>query len=256
MDYISYELPKVQIGDMTFERMQMEHHILQQRRKELKLTQQQVADKARIQLRQYQRLESGEQSLGGTSGRILLSVCRVLRLSPEFMLGLETIQNVPEEHSRKCLVLPPVDDNGIFYEIPQYAYFLLVCEIPCGRIATYDSIKECLRKAYNLPNGEIKNDWNSYQLHEAKAFPYWRVISERGHLLEMTYTYKEKQQELLGKENVRVKKREDMDCYEVVDYKKYLFSFDNLNITVMDPPKKFAEKAEQYTRMRENSLKD
>lgn len=52
MNYIPYEFPKIKNGDQILEYMQQEHHILQQRRKELNLTQQQVADKARIQLRQ------------------------------------------------------------------------------------------------------------------------------------------------------------------------------------------------------------
>ena len=74
MNYIPYEFPKERIDNEIYERFQQEHHILQYRRKELNLTQQQVADKARIQLRQYQRLESGEQSVSGTSSRILFSV--------------------------------------------------------------------------------------------------------------------------------------------------------------------------------------
>mgnify|MGYP003593786130 CR=1 FL=1 len=60
--------------------------ILRSRRDELNLTQQQVADKARIQLRQYQRLESEERSILSASARIMLSVCAVLRLDPYLFL--------------------------------------------------------------------------------------------------------------------------------------------------------------------------
>ena len=35
MNYIPYEFPKEEIGGQLFERVQMEHHVLQQRRKEL-----------------------------------------------------------------------------------------------------------------------------------------------------------------------------------------------------------------------------
>lgn len=56
--------------------------ILLTRRKQLKMTQQQVADAAHIQLRQYQRLESGERSMASASMRIGLSVCSVLKLDP------------------------------------------------------------------------------------------------------------------------------------------------------------------------------
>lgn len=233
MNYIPYEFPKEKIGNEIYERFQQEHHIFQQRRKELSLTQQQVADKARIQLRQYQRLESGEQSVSGTSSRILFSVCQVLRLDPEFILGLSTVQSVPEHQKRKSIILPPVADDGIYYYIPQYAYFLLVSEIPCGMIATYDSIRDCLCKAYNLQNADIKSDMNSYQLHSEKAFPYWRVVSQRGHLLDMIYSSKESQKQLLEAEHLEIKEEETREAYSVVDYKKYLFSFENLNISVM-----------------------
>lgn len=56
--------------------------VLRHRREEMGLTQQQVADKAGIQLRQYQRFESNERGLSGASMRIGLSVCSVLKLDP------------------------------------------------------------------------------------------------------------------------------------------------------------------------------
>ena len=46
------------------------------------MTQQQVADAAHIQTRQYQRLENGERNISGASMRIGLSVCAVLKLDP------------------------------------------------------------------------------------------------------------------------------------------------------------------------------
>ncbi len=46
------------------------------------MTQQQVADAAHIQARQYQRLENGERNISGASMRIGLSVCAVLKLDP------------------------------------------------------------------------------------------------------------------------------------------------------------------------------
>ena len=65
--------------------------ILKTRRLTLKMTQQQVADEAGINLNQYLRLENGERSLAGTSARIVLSVCAVLRINP-YELFPEIIQ--------------------------------------------------------------------------------------------------------------------------------------------------------------------
>lgn len=70
------------IGGVEFELGEESHHILQNRRQELNLTQQQVADAAYIQLRQYQRLETGERSMYGASLRIALSICNALGLDP------------------------------------------------------------------------------------------------------------------------------------------------------------------------------
>lgn len=56
--------------------------LLFDRRKQLGMTQQQVADAAGILLRQYQRLEKDERSMSGASMRIGLSVCRALQLDP------------------------------------------------------------------------------------------------------------------------------------------------------------------------------
>ncbi len=63
--------------------VEAEHHILKNQRENLGLTQQQVADYAKIQLRQYQRLESGERSIYSSSFRIAISVCKALNLDPQ-----------------------------------------------------------------------------------------------------------------------------------------------------------------------------
>ena len=48
---------------MEFQRVRMESSILKETREELNMTQLQVADKANIKLRQYQRFEKGERNL-------------------------------------------------------------------------------------------------------------------------------------------------------------------------------------------------
>lgn len=65
-----------------FIRMIPDHEYLRHQREGLGMTQHQVADKAGILLRQYQRLESGERSMASTSLRIGLAVCDALQLDP------------------------------------------------------------------------------------------------------------------------------------------------------------------------------
>lgn len=55
---------------------------LVERREQLNLTLTEVAQQAGIQLRQYQRFESGERKLASATLRIALAVCDVLRLDP------------------------------------------------------------------------------------------------------------------------------------------------------------------------------
>lgn len=74
-----YETHKNEFG---LEYAETDNNILKNRRQELGMTQQQVAEAAEIQIRQYQRLENGEQTVDSTSMRIGLSVCTILKLDP------------------------------------------------------------------------------------------------------------------------------------------------------------------------------
>lgn len=67
--------------------MQRDCGVLENRRKELGMTQQQVADKAKIQLRQYQRFENGERAMASASMRIGVSICHALELDPRRFIG-------------------------------------------------------------------------------------------------------------------------------------------------------------------------
>ena len=58
------------------------HIIIRIRRLELNLTQQQVADKANILLRQYQRFELGERNITSASAKLMLSICMALKIDP------------------------------------------------------------------------------------------------------------------------------------------------------------------------------
>lgn len=77
--------------------VEMEHHILKNQRETLGLTQQQVADMSKIQLRQYQRLESGERSIYGASFRIAISVCKALQLDPQRFIDGVFVSTPKEE---------------------------------------------------------------------------------------------------------------------------------------------------------------
>jgi len=90
---VPYELPRSLDGRFII--AQEDHQVLRSRRKQLGLTQQEVANRAGINLMQYNRLETGERHLSGCSMRIGLAVCAVLLLDPYEILTINAEQPDP-----------------------------------------------------------------------------------------------------------------------------------------------------------------
>ena len=82
MEFKPLEFPTTMFNGEEWSILLQDHVLLKKRRLELGMTQQQVADKAKIQLRQYQRVESGERHITGASARIMLAICAVLKIDP------------------------------------------------------------------------------------------------------------------------------------------------------------------------------
>ena len=81
-DNFKYPLNTVIIDGQKFDTAYADYEVLKLQRESLSMSQRQVADSAGIQLRQYQRFESGERSMSSASLRIGLSICDVLKLDP------------------------------------------------------------------------------------------------------------------------------------------------------------------------------
>ena len=215
---------------------QVEHYILASRRKELKMTQQQVAELAGIKLRQYQRLEGGDRNITGSTGRVLLAVCSALKLDPYSLIGSG---NEPPEIKR--IILPPIETQGIEYAIPSLAYYTLVSAIPRGMVCSDDDLMACLRKAYGMDGLEIKTDLNSAQMHIDECFPFWRVVSQRGYLVNHFYCSKEKQREFLEQEGVAVIKVGENESYRVDELEYLKYNIRNFKITLLKNDKEIME---------------
>ena len=93
--FIEYQFPTSPDGQFFIK--QTEGQMLRDRREQLGMTQQQVADMAGVQLKQYQRLETEERTLSGCSMRIGLAVCAALLLDPYEMVCPEARQADPEK---------------------------------------------------------------------------------------------------------------------------------------------------------------
>lgn len=85
--------------------------ILKSRRIQLGLTQQEVADKAHIYLSQYQRLESGDNYLSGSSMKIGLSVCAALLLNPYDFVDINIDQPDPTTMRPQQIIGEGIPEN-------------------------------------------------------------------------------------------------------------------------------------------------
>lgn len=236
MKFVYYEGKKELIGGVEYERVQFEHHILLQRRKELGLTQQNVADLAGLQLRQYQRLEQGERNITGSRGHAFLSICEALKLDPYIFLNKGN-----EKPEKKYVVLPPLVKEGLQYAIPELSYYLLVSAIPEGMVCTDDEIMQLLRQTYGSPSLEIKTNLNSAALYGNDGFPFWRVVSQRGYLINSIYCSKERQREKLLSEGVKVEPSESNDSYRVSEFKYCRFHIDRFIVSVLKDEKQLVD---------------
>ena len=128
---------------------------LAKQREALGLTQQEIANRAKINIRQYQRLESGERSLNSTSFRVGLNVCYALKIDPNYYcaaLREEEGKRVQEQSLRN-------EDNDSYKELPrqQFKYVIhrtdaegalgeiIGVEYGAGIDAAFDRIAQAIR---------------------------------------------------------------------------------------------------------------
>ncbi|MBO5019185.1 MAG: helix-turn-helix transcriptional regulator [Clostridia bacterium] len=208
-----------------------DHIILKQRRLELNMTQQQVADEAGILLRQYHRVEKGERSITGTSARILLSVCAVLRIDPyDFFPDIKQKDIIPksdEKQGGKLTVIEPTIKKSKY--IPFLEYKELMCKVPRGMVVTRNSIDEYFCKKYNV---EVVAIDERYSIVEQinKTYPYWREVGGNGVLYMTTRLHsRDEQERLLKEEGVEIIPwGENNRSLRVKDFKKYFFDLNSL----------------------------
>lgn len=218
-----------------------EGSVLLQRRKEMKMTQQQVADAAGIQLRQYQRVESGERSFSGGSARIMLSICEALKLDPYLFFGKGNENTEEGELHETYVILPKVENNGMSYHIPPHAYYLLISAIPYGMLCTEEEVWDVLKTAYMIDDTEMRPDHNSVNLYAEEAFPYWRVVSTNGYLMGSMFASKDKQKKLLEAEGHNIRKIGENEKYRVMDFQDTHFDMKKLKIFVMKTDKQILD---------------
>lgn len=149
------------------------------------------------------------------------------------------------EHTyRKQVVLPALVKMAGRYQYPYHAVIMLICEIPSGRIATEKALLECLAAAYGKSGLEMERCPTAVKDMLEEKYPYWRLVSQRGHLLSVCG--KDTQRAKLEAEGHTILQPDpDKDSYIVENYKEHLFDFGLLSITCLDDPHDFIQAATQ-----------
>ena len=147
--------------------------------------------------------------------------------------------------NQKHIVLPAVIRNEITGgEFPWHAYVMLVCEIPAGKVASIEDIMKCLTEAYGM-EFPLERSAAEQNLRSTDSYPYWRVVSQRGHIL-----YSNKGDSDLAKlesEGVEVlEPNPELDSKIVKDFKEKRFTFSGLKISVQEPDQEVWKKMQQY----------
>lgn len=140
LTFVPYELPRSSDGRYIL--AQEDYQVLLSRRQQLGLTQQQVADRAHILLRQYQRIESGENDLSKSTMKVGLSICAALLLDPYDFIGINDIDqpdpasikpqqsfdtNIPEEIMEpKRVGRKPIRRNVMKVYLNSYSYNMII----------------------------------------------------------------------------------------------------------------------------------
>ena len=248
MKFKKYVFPTEQINGESFTLMPLrDGDILLHRRKEMNMTQKQVAEAAGIQLRQYQRAENNEHSFSGGSARIMLLVCDVLRLDPYVFLGKGNEDTGAEVLHEQYVILPQVETNKIYYYIPALAYYLMVCAIPYSKVCTEEEIWDKLKSVYGINTLDVRPEYNSVDLYLNNSFPYWRVVSERGYITGSYFVTKDRQIELLKDEGHNIRQIGNVEKYRVMDFNETRFDINSLTITVRKTDKQIFEKLNKVT---------
>ena len=142
-------------------------------------TQQQVADRAGINIRQYQRFESGERSFYSTTFRIGLNICHVLKIDPFYYCTIRSKEQAAEtdadyqgKHST------PVQTNGnqnyVLYTIDEAGNSKDIIAVEYGESidAVYDKLADAIREEMSEVLGIDKCEINVFPFEKMEDGKY------------------------------------------------------------------------------------
>lgn len=232
MEFIPQKTRTEKVLGYVGEFMQQSHHIIRQRREELNLTQQEVAERAGILLRQYTRFETGERDICSSSARIVLAICAVLKLDPyELFPEIEKYQK-ENENSKENYPNPYYIPAKKATVIPVSTYIAIICKIPKGKLTRWEDITSYLEKIYGVEYVKPADSYWEKENIDGNAIPYWRIVGPRGHLSnDSRVVSKYDQIDRLKEEGITADIcNEQAQTYRVKNYRELLFDFNILDV--------------------------
>lgn len=174
LTFVPFKFPTTEDGEYTA--MIPDNRVLFHRRQQLGFTQQQVADAAHMQLRQYQRIEDGQSELAGSKVEHVLAICAFLLLDPYEIIQLDVKQpdpaslkplpaidiQIPNDFEPKRAGRKPIRRDVMRVYANDSFYSLL---IPCDVLQALGSPR-CI---------QLRHDQKT---HRIAIFPIWENIEE------------------------------------------------------------------------------
>ena len=81
---------------------------------------------------------------------------------------------ISEARDKKCLILPPIKINQCQRLVPWLAYYMIISEVPKGKVVIEDEVQALMEKVYG-GHFEFEPDSNRVSLCLNHTFPYWRL---------------------------------------------------------------------------------
>lgn len=227
MEYIPYEGKTIVENGTEYWVGQLNHHIIKQRREELHLNMQDVADAAKITLRQYQRFENGDRDICSTSARIYLSICAILKFEP-FTFFTDIVQKQEKKDERKIEFIPAKP----CISVPVCFYIAVISKIPFGKLTRWEDIEAFFKKIYNAEVVAPREHmyWSDVD-SSGNEVPYWRIVGAKGHIPNSSRAGgKIVQIERLRREGVIAElSNSQTDSYRITNYKDLLFDLNQID---------------------------
>ena len=131
--------------------------------------------------------------------------------------------------TEKEIIYKPAKES---VRVPYAVYINLLRAVPKGRLTRYVDMENYIMKQLNAENVEfVRASLDTLKIFECYSeyeIPFWRMVSERGFLIDTMNCSKDRQEKLLREESFKIVEGGASNrSLRVENYKEYLFDFEN-----------------------------